>query len=587
MVPAIEALCGAGFTVAVCLAFGILLLGYLRLEFHRLESTLFAFVSGAACLSVAVFFLCVIHQAKLAVFLGVGGAAIALAIWKARNKPQSKPLPPAPSIWQAIFIVVFAIFFLCYFSNALAPEISPDGSSYHLGNVARDWRQHGFAWDYHSIYASMPQGLEMLFLVAFAIGRHPAAALVHMAFQTVLPLLIVCYGRRFGFPRAGIFAALLVYTCPVAGVTGISAYNDLAVATLIFAGFYIANLNHEDVSPKQLFLLGLTCGYAFTVKYTAGLALPFAAASTRRRHWSRLMLGAALVALPWMVRNLLWLHNPVAPFLNSWFHNPYWNSIGEHEYLSGLNRYPAFKSYSDFILQITVLGGLVPGMVGPAFILLPLGLLALRQPHGRRLLIAGAVFAIPAFLNTEVRFLIPALPFFALALGIAMENSWGMLPAVALFEALLCWPSVMTMYCDRNAWRVRGFEFRVALGMESQTDYIASHVGDYALKQAIERNVPPQSRIFSFAGRAAAYIDRDIVVGYESTDGQRIADSLEKAAHANSGQRAAAQAAKSMGVGFLLVNDTDGAASNMRNNLQIWRLTEVAKANATTLYRID
>ena len=41
------------------------------------------------------------------------------------------------------------------------------------------WRNHGFAWDYHSMYSYLSQGTEMLFLMAFAFGRHSAAALVH------------------------------------------------------------------------------------------------------------------------------------------------------------------------------------------------------------------------------------------------------------------------------------------------------------------------------------------------------------------------------------------------------------------------
>ena len=109
----------------------------------------------------------------------------------------------------------------------------------------------------------------------------------------------------------------------------------------------------------------------------------------------------------------------------SCFPNSYWNAGMEHEYLFGLRLYPPFKSYWYFVSQLTVLGGLVPGMIGPAFLLLPLSLYCFRHSRGRKLLLAGAIYAIPAFFNTEIRFLIPALPFFALALGLAMENSWG------------------------------------------------------------------------------------------------------------------------------------------------------------------
>jgi hypothetical protein len=585
--PVVSAICGAAFTVGVCLALGSLLLRRLRLDFHRLEATLFAFVSGSACLSLATFVLCLVHQARLAVFLISGGGVLGWAVWRARRDRRRPSLPDVPRAWWIMFAAVFAAFFACYFLNALAPEISPDGSSYHLGNVARYWRHRGFDWDFHSIYSSLSQGMEMLFLVAFSIGRHPAAAMVHMAFQATLPLLVLCYGRRFGFPRAGAFAGLVTYACPVVGITGTSAYNDLTVATLSFAGFYLIEVNYEEINSKSMFLIGLLCGFSYSVKYTAGLALPLAAGFTRGRRLVALSLGAAVTASPWLLRNWLWLGNPTAPFLNSWFPNRYWTSAAEHEYLAGLSHYPVFQSYWRFLLQLTVLGGLVPGMIGPAFLLLPLSLLALRHPHGRRLLLAGAVFSIPALLNTEIRFLIPAIPFFALALGLAMADSWGALPAVALLQALLCWPAVMDTYCDRNAWRVRGFQFRAALRLDPESQYIASHVGDYALKAPIEQNVPPQGRIFSFAGRAAAYLDRDIVVGYESSEGMRIQEALQNAASANSGQRAATLEAKSTGLGFLLVNDSDGVAGNMKQHLNMWCLTVLAEANGATLYRID
>jgi len=218
-------------------------------------------------------------------------------------------------------------------------------------------------------------------------------------------------------------------------------------------------------------------------------------------------------------------------------------------------------------------------MIGPAFLLLPLALLALRHPHGRKLLLAGAIYSVPAFLNTEVRFLIPALPFLALALGLAMENSWGVLPAVALFQWILCWPTVMDSYCDRNAWRVRGFQVQAALRPETESGYIGSHVGDYALKDIINQAVPVGGKIFSFAGRAAAYIDRDIVVGYESSQGMRIQDALQNAA--------SAREAKSQGCDFVLVNDSDAVAADMKQNQKKWGVTELAKANGITLYHID
>ena len=267
---------GAAFTVAVSLAMGSLLLARLRLTFHRGEAALIEFVAGSGCLSFLIAILCALHIARKGVFLWGGLAVISLALWQARGAPRRKSLPAISLKWMTAFFLIFGAFFIYYFFNALAPEISPDGTGYHLGNVVRMWRNHGFAWDYHSMYAYFSQGGEMLFLVAFTFGRHPAAALVHFTWLCTLPLLMVCWGRRFGYPKAGLFAAILVFASPVIGKDGISAYNDLTVATLIFAVFYLLQVWDEYQSSNLLILIGLLSGFSYGVKYTAFLTLPFA-----------------------------------------------------------------------------------------------------------------------------------------------------------------------------------------------------------------------------------------------------------------------------------------------------------------------
>ena len=578
----VTAIFGAGFTVAVSLALGFLLLGCLRLRFHRIEAALFAFVAGSACLSLVVFFLCLVHRARPVEFAFLGAVAIGGAIWQARTKTRRAALPEMPAGWRALFGIVFLAFLVCYLINAQAPEVSPDGSGYHLGNVARYARNAGFAWDFHSIYASLPQGMEMLFLVAFSFGKHSAAALVEVAFQAALPLMMVCYGRRFGYPRAAGFAGILTFACPVVGIAGSSAYVDAGVATLLFAVFYLLQVWDEDKTINLLFLSGLLCGFCYALKYTAVVALPFAMTFVWWRQAARrvpiLLFGAAILITPWVLRNWLWLGNPAAPFLNHWFPNPYWTGSMEGSYLSGLAHYPQVKSYFDIPLQLTVIGGLVPGFLGPVFLLAPIALLALRHSQGRRLLLAGAVFAIPALFNTEVRFLIPAVPFVALAMGLALANSRGMLPVLAVFHTVISWPSVLNVYCDPNAWRIRGLPVGAALRLEPESGYIAAHIGDYVLKPAIEQAVPPGGRIFSFGGRAAAYFDRDIIVGYESSLGEEVSQLLVQ--HGT-------KQVKALGIGYLWINDTDGLAAGMKSDQKSWGITRLAEVNGTTFYRID
>ena len=273
---------------------------------------------------------------------------------------------------------------------------------------------------------------------------------------------------------------------------------------------------------------------AYAAKYTAFLTLPFAIAwvcfSLRRsvtlRHLLYLAVPAFVTLAPWVLRNWFWLGNPFAPFFNSWFPNPYYHAGMERIYADLLRHYTGIKHYWEIPLQLTLRGGFVEGMFGPVFLLAPLGLFALRFKSGRRLLLAALVFALPAYLNIGARFLIPSAPFLALAMGIGLAEVPGALPVLALFHALACWPPILSTYCDPWNWRIASFPARAALRLDPEIPYLFNHVEDFALKVPIELEVPPGERIFSFAGRSQAYIDRDIIVSYESTLGNLAQDTL-------------------------------------------------------------
>jgi hypothetical protein len=91
---------------------------------------------------------------------------------------------------------------------------------------------------------------------------------------------------------------------------------------------------------------------------------------------------------------------------------------------------------------------------------------------------------------------------------------------------LVCWPPILSKYCDPSNWRISSFPGRAALRLDSPDQFILKNVADYALKLPIELNVPRGERVFSFAGRPEGYIDREIIVSYESTLGNLAQDIL-------------------------------------------------------------
>ena len=518
---------GAAITVVASYTLGRMLLDTLRVRLYRQEETLFSFITGAACLHLVVFALMSAQLAYAGVFLAFA-AAILLAGWlrgafRTSTAPQ---LPALPPLWRWIFAAVYAVYAFLYLSNSMAPEMSPDGSAYHLGLVSRYLREHGFSRITTNMYANLTQGIEMLYAFAFAFGRHSAAATVHCAFTLSMPLLMMAHARRYGFTAAGAGGALLFLCSPVVGIDGTTAYNDVAVVTVVFAVFSLLHIWADEKQPGLVALIGLLAGFCFATKYTAALAIPFAGAFLLWKNWRQrkpwikplLVFSAcvALMAVPWAAKNWIVVGNPLSPFFNKWFPNPGVTIAFEQEYIERMRHYGDPKSYWDVPLDLTVHGAMLAGMLGPVFVLTPLALFALRYREGRRLLLAALIFAVPYVNNIGTRFLLPALPFLSLALGLVMVRIKFVLPLLIVTHAVISLPHVLAKYCSPYAWRLERVPVAAALRITPEEKYLKDRFWGYPFARMIETHVPPDEKIFSFSGVPEAYITRDFLTGYQA-----------------------------------------------------------------------
>ena len=276
-------------TVLAALAFGLLVFNKLGIALRGLERYALAFITGSACLSLVTLSMAALHLARKGAFYALAAALVTLA-W--RVAPRKRKLadafraatvrerllrifqcasPGVPPWLFGLFLVLTVPFAVRYLVYAWAPEVSPDGSTYHLGNVLRFWAHNGLT-PIRDMYGALPEGLEMLFLMAFSIGRHSAAALVHLSFLICLPLLIVSYSLRFGFPKAGFLAAVLIFVSPIMGKDGSEAYNDVALAAVSFGVFYAIEIWIEERKSQFLIVAGLLAGFCFDIKYTGFVA---------------------------------------------------------------------------------------------------------------------------------------------------------------------------------------------------------------------------------------------------------------------------------------------------------------------------
>jgi hypothetical protein len=531
----ITILLGALLCGGTALGLGTILFWKLRLQSGRGEYFAVAFLVGSACFSQVVFLLCCVGLARREVFLAIG---LCSAIGAARVVPGIKTrssFPALPCIWKWTLGVAFALFGIVYLVNALAPEASPDGSAYHLPFVARYLNAHAFRSMPGNFYASLPQGIELLFLPAFCVGGSSSAAVVHLLFLIDLAVLMVCYGHGAEFPVPASLAAFLVFASPVVGWDGTSAYNDVAAAAILFALFYLLQIWDRERDPRLLIPIGILSGGSYAVKYTAAIAIPYAVGFVTWKLWRgrkpllRPVLTvaalAALFVLPWMIKNAIFVGNPIAPFANTLFPNRHIHVSFEKQYLSSLRHYQLTSDWQA-PWEVTVKGEKLQGFFGPVFLLMPLALLSLHQREGRRLLVAGAVFAIPWFFNVGTRFLIPALPPLTVALSLALSRPIAWLPTVALLHACLSWYATPFRYFDAYAPRISSFPLRAALGLEPEESYLARVSPGYKVARLIESGVPVGERVFSFDQVAEAWTTREVLVGYYSAENETLRDIL-------------------------------------------------------------
>lgn len=531
MTPAISVLFGALLAIATSWALGTILLRRLRLPLYRFEEPWLAFVLGAACLSAVVFLLAAVHLAYKGVFLAVGALTITGSL--ILHRPIGGSFSPLPQFWKWMFIAVFGIFTMLYFFNAMAPEMSPDGMTYHLGEVAKYYRAHGFVRITTNLYGNLSQGIELLFLFAFAYGKHSAAALVHFAFLIAVTFLILCYGRRIGRPAAGVAGALFFYASPVVGEDGAVAYNDVAIAAILFTLFYLLQIWDQDRNSRWLIPIGVLAGFSFAAKYTAFLAVPYAVGFVVWRLWRsrKLVLRPALIVtsfalvfiLPWLIKNALWVDNPVSPFANRLFPNPYVHVSFEEGYITGERTY-GLKSFSEIPLQVTMKGDVLNGFFGPLFLLAPLALLSLRVRAGRRLLFAALLFALPYTANIGTRFLIPSAPFLCLALALVFSRVDWLLLAVVCAHAISCWPLIARLYCAPSAWRLAEIPVKAALRIEPEPEFLSHHTPQYNEARMIDQVLPPGARVFSFSQAAESYTSREVLVSYQAASNEVMRD---------------------------------------------------------------
>src|SRR5579871_1513857 len=514
---------GAVFTLAAAYALGA------RLLWKLPAPPEVRLAMGAAALSFLVFLLLLADAGYWYIYLTVGTSAIAFWRWRP-GVAYAEPVKSTLGAGRFAAVAIFGAYGLWYFVNALAPETLADGFTYHLGLPYEYTRLHGFPGRI-TFYDMVPQGMEMLYTMAVAFGRHSAAKLVEFAcFAATVPLIFrICH--RLQMSALAALTAATMYVCaPVVGATGASSYNDAAGVFFTLASFFVLLLWRETGDWRYLLPAGVLAGFCYAIKVpgilTVGTAVLFVLTRRRLKLAGVVLAGAAAAMAPWLLRNAVLTGNPFAPLLNSEFPNPYFHIATERALAANLGSFGGLTAWR--VPWELAFGDGLSGTYGPLLFVLPLGLLALRWRAGRWCWAAAALLALPWFSDTGARFLMAAFVLAALTVAMVLPKpaAW----AAIILQAVLCWPQIIGLRETRYAFRLHGFPLAAALRLESEDSYLRRHLDEYKLARMIEAHTPPQAKILAMLPVANAYLARDVRITWQSAEADRLFDTLNLSA---------------------------------------------------------
>ncbi len=481
--------------------------------------------------------------------------------------------PRRPTPAEAVAIALLALLAASVIVSDLAPPSDYDGLLYHLVAQRTYLDSGALVYIPDNFSANLPAFGEMLFAIGLAGGSDRAPQLIQAAAGTLTLLITAAIGARLLGRHAGVWAAAVLAGTPLVPFLATRAYIDLFTVLFATIAVWCFIVWHADGGLWPSAVGGGAIGFAVATKFAAlNVALPlglvFAGAGWRRTGVrgavrASVAFGAAalLACLPWVVRQVAVLGNPVWPM---YLGGRDWGPARVEQLMYFVSHYGSGTSLSEtLLLPINVFReswrfGHVPSSFPPPLVIAaPLAVVD-RSPATRWLLAFTALATILWARGwQDLRFLLSIYPVLAL-LGIvglraALPPRW----ASAAIAAGACAMLVVTV--AREGQRAIG-RLPVIAGAEPVQRYLEREVSDQAAVSFLNERVDPQSSVL-FLGAGPVWYCRMRCISDPAHDNLLIwilggGDGVSPQVGPVDAD-AAAQRLRSRGVSYVLLSKSD------------------------------
>jgi hypothetical protein len=337
------------------------------------------------------------------------------------------PLPASRPSWMAAALLSMVL--VMHLLVALGPEAGADGLAVHLTVPASIALHHRWVFDVRDItWSAMPLNADWGFTAAFLLGGEAAARLFNFAMLLVTTGFLYGLLRRILPPASSMLLSALFVSSPIVQLVSGSLFVENFWAAMI-AGAFAALVRYRETGEARYGLSGAAlCGASLATKFGSfAFLVPFAillALELRRRRAARLVPAIAAIVLlfgsPPYLRAWWNTGNPVFPFMNQIFRSPDFpaESFTDGRYAKPLSANTLFDVTFRTSRHFEGQNG---GWAFQFLVLLPLSIALMPRNAGyaawSALVLSLAFGAGIMALQSNVRYLYPALPLFTVAIG--------------------------------------------------------------------------------------------------------------------------------------------------------------------------
>lgn len=511
-----------------------------------------AIAIGAGVWSIVWFFLGLAGQYSrpvAAVCVIVGGFLAVLGLRRVREARTESRVPESAGLFDKFLLLLIAFPVVLALISAVAPPIAKDTLLYHFSVPKAYIAQGSNAYIQGNIASYLSLGTEMHVVWARLLGGvytdragEVAGSVVIWTFFPLLLAAVFGWARESGISRRhALIAVLMIASIPTAYHVASSGYIDVALALFVTLAIYSLSRWWRQPSSAAAICIAIFLGAALGIKLTtvfviAAFALIVLLRARNAGNTGKLiatgfgaLILAGAIASPWYLRTWAATGSPVFPFYMS-----IWPGKADGWDVERSNLFQAMNSQyggadidktryltAPFLVSVAAQPEEpknYDGVLGVAFLIgLPLLLFALWKldlPLEAKIAagVAGVMFFFWVFSSAQLRYLLPIAPSLAIAVVAATEAFGRKIRDIAQYALIA---AAFVAILTTAAWFCQKAPLRVALGGQDSESYLAQHLDYFPLYDWINKNTPPDSRVWLINMRRDTYnIDRPVFSDY-------------------------------------------------------------------------